>query len=300
MGKELLLRQGEAEPGKGGAFRLGKTYLGSSEAVYIALLQDNLYALLFLLLSLLSAGMLMALAFRLGKKWKGGAQWGLLYLAFFVLDAGLWVALDSDLLLFVTGQTERVLLLSFVTFLVMPVFLLKFMLQLFDEMPQLRFLCRLSLLLTGLYLLNAIFRLLPDIFVLLPCHILMVCDLLTLLQGGLKHLGSKQVKSVIVGILLLTAFAVGALLRFYRNPLANYAYLYCIGIVLFAICLVNAAFLRLFEQLEENANTAAYKRLAYTDILTGLENRAAYTEALQTQGEQRALSCVVLDLNHLK
>ena len=207
MGKELLLRQGEAEPGKGGAFRLGKTYLGSSEAVYIALLQDNLYALLFLLL---------------------------------------------------------------------------------------------SLLLTGLYLLNAIFRLLPDIFVLLPCHILMVCDLLTLLQGGLKHLGSKQVKSVIVGILLLTAFAVGALLRFYRNSLANYAYLYCIGTVLFAICLVNAAFLRLFEQLEENANTAAYKRLAYTDILTGLENRAAYTEALQTQGEQRALSCVVLDLNHQK
>lgn len=302
-GRTLVLQRTDAPGTAAGNNRLGSAYLGSWNEIYISLLQDNLYALIFLIFALLAAGVLLAVAFHLRKQVEGPLHGGLLYLGLFILDTGIWVVTDSDLLLFVTGRVEAISLVSFASFLIMPVFLLRFIQFTLHESRKLELLCRLFALITAAYLLNALFSLIPAYFLLLPAHLLCVCIIVVILAGGVKRLRKKRdkpVESVMLGFLLLSLFVAAALVRFYSDPLANYAYFYCVGIILFAVSLVNAAFLILYEQVKENANTAAYKRLAYMDAMTGMENRAAYMEAQQAAESAAGLSCVVFDINDLK
>lgn len=173
--------------------------MGGRNEIYIGLLHDNLYALVFLVFSLLTSGVLLTVAARLCNKLAGSVRSGLLHLGLFILITCVWVVTDSDLMLFVTGHVEAV-----------------------------------------------------------------------------------------------------ALVRFHSNPLANYAYFYCIGIILFVISLVNATFVSLYEQMKENANMAAYKRLAYMDAMTGMANRAAFMEAQRQNEAASGLACIVFDSNNLK
>ena len=44
------------------------------------------------------------------------------------------------------------------------------------------------------------------------------------------------------------------------------------------IFLADAAGIAIYEQIPENANVALYAKMAYTDMMTGLKNRAAYID----------------------
>ena len=44
------------------------------------------------------------------------------------------------------------------------------------------------------------------------------------------------------------------------------------------IFLADAAGIAIYEQIRENANVALYAKMAYTDMMTGLKNRAAFID----------------------
>ena len=52
--------------------------------------------------------------------------------------------------------------------------------------------------------------------------------------------------------------------------------------------------------MEENAKVAAYRRLAYMDAMTGMENRAAFMEQQRKTEGMAGLSYILFDINDLK
>lgn len=73
-----------------------------------------------------------------------------------------------------------------------------------------------------------------------------------------------------------------------------------LGILAFILCLMRVMLSELYGQVEKRAKMAAYKRLAYMDALTGMQNRAALIKAQQETAEEAGLVCIVLDMNNLK
>ena len=91
---------------------------------------------------------------------------------------------------------------------------------------------------------------------------------------------------------------IAAMALFYLMPGRNYAYLYSIGLMLFALCLACANMKKLYVQMEKSVHAETYQKMAYSDALTGLENRMAL-EKRQTQMPDR-VTYVLFDLNDLK
>ena len=77
------------------------------------------------------------------------------------------------------------------------------------------------------------------------------------------------------------------------------AYLRIVGFSqLFALCLACANMKRLYVQMEKSVHAETYQKMAYSDALTGLENRMAL-EKRQKQMPDR-VTYVLFDLNDLK
>lgn len=276
--------------------------LGRESRIWMKLLRENLYAAFFgiFMFFLGVASLVFAVFFRKNTSKEIGK--GLGCLGGFIFTAGIWVVTDSELLLFVTDRTALVSLMSFTSFMVMPAFLLNFINHMLERRKSLVFLCRMFSFIAVVYLLDFLYPVIPSFVFLFPVHCGCVAGMGIVLQTGLKkqkERKSPEVLKIMQGFALLSIFSVAAFVQFYRDSTSQYAVLYCIGICLFCLCLLISVFMRIWEQIEQNASMLAYKHLAYTDTMTGLLNRTAYMEEEQKPLEE-GCAYIILDINNLK
>ena len=112
-----------------GQDQIGNAYLGEVHGVALQLLRDNLYALIFAIFALLLGMGSVIVGGWLRENIMAEMQHCLISFGLFVLITGIWVLTDSELLLFVTNKVAAVSLISFTSFMIMPVFLLEFINQ---------------------------------------------------------------------------------------------------------------------------------------------------------------------------
>lgn len=283
--------------------QIGNAYLGEENAVLTKLLGDNLYALIFLIFTILLGAMMLITTLWTRKSSSGGLSGSLLNFSVFVLITGVWVLTDSELLLFVTNKVAAVSLISFVSFMIMPVFLLRFINSILGEKRIFHVICRLFFVITALYLANYLLHVVPGYLLLMPTHLLCIFSAVLVIKIGLERLkrsNDKVIRRIMEGFGLLTIFIAAALIQFYINPVSHYSYIYCIGIFFFILCLMSAELSRLYGQMEENANAAAYRRLAYLDMMTGLGNRTAFIEEQKKEEPCAGVAYILFDINDLK
>lgn len=286
-----------------GQSRIGNAYLGAEHEIALKLLRDNLYALIFMIFSLLLGLGSVVAGFWLKKSISAEMLHCVVSFGVFVLITGLWVLTDSELLLFVTNRVAAVSLVSFFSFMIMPVFLLDFINYILGGNRAVGVLRWLFVAVAAAYLINFLLQLLPGYLLLLPAHTLCVCSVMIVAAAGRKKVRggkNKTVRWIVVGFGLLSICVFFALMLFYIDPVSPYSNLYCWGIFLFILCLARAMMIRLYGQMEEKASMAAYKRLAYMDAMTGMQNRAAFIEAQRRAETASGLACVMLDINNLK
>lgn len=303
-GRTLAVRTGQDSHASAvGQSRMGNACLGAEHEIALKLLRDNLYALIFAVFSLL-LGLGSAVAgFWLRKSISADMLRCTVSFGLFVLVTGLWVLTDSELLLFVTGRVAAVSLVSFFSFMIMPVFLLDFINYILGGNRAVDILRWLFVAVAAAYLINFLLQLLPGYLLLPPVHTLCVCSVMAVMAAGRKKVkggNNKTVRWVVMGFGLLSICVFFALILFYIDPVSPYANLYCWGIFLFILCLARAMLIRLYGQMEEKASMAAYKRLAYMDAMTGMQNRAAFIEAQRRAETASGLACIMLDVNNLK
>lgn len=186
----------------------------------------------------------------------------------------------------------------------MPVFLLLFLQYILGENRVFSILCWLFAIVASAYMVSYLIQVLPGYLLLIPTHLLCVVSVIFVLRlGGGKTLKigkNEKVKWVMEGFGLLSICVFLALMLFYINPTSPYSNMYCLGMSVFILCLMRSLLSGLYGQVEEKANMAAYKRLAYKDAMTGLENRAAFMEAQERVEDIAELSCIMFDVNNLK
>ena len=303
QGKMLVIQTQNADTASVKQNQVGSAFLGQENEVQVKLLRDNLYALVFLVFSVLMGAVMLITALWARKSPSGNLFKSLLNFSIFVLIAGVWVLTDSELLLFVTDKVAVVSLVSFVSFMIMPVFLLRFVNSLLGEKRIIEIMCRLFFVIAALYLVNYLVRVVPGYVLLIPTHLLCIGSAILVIKNGLERLKRSndiEIRRIMEGFGLLPIFIAAALILFYINPVSHYAYIYCTGIFFFILCLMSAAFSTMYGQMEENANTAAYRRLAYMDTMTGLGNRTAFIEEQEKDEPLAGVSYILFDINNLK
>lgn len=115
-----------------------------------------------------------------------------------------------------------------------------------------------------------------------------------------KHGSDYKVKATFFPAVLMLISTVWDFGGFYHNTLDTYR-VGGLASLLFVSCVSWSVIYDLSMQLKEGRENAIYKRLAVTDLLTGLYNRNAYESWEQScQGTIEEIGLAVCDLNNLK
>ncbi|MDO4306614.1 MAG: diguanylate cyclase [Eubacteriales bacterium] len=282
----------------------GNTYLGEKGAVFYQFFKDNLYALILGVEALLLSCVLLLYSIYLRHHSTGSIYRGTEYLTGFVLLTGIWIVTDSQFVQILAGKTGLISLISFVSFMVMPLFLLLFVQEvMIRRRRSLDILCILFLANLAVCLLVYLLRILPLFRCLLGTHFLIILSVGVVLKCGIEEITryhNTEIRLIIAGFGILSLFGCAALGVFYYNPSYGYSYLFSAGMIFFVAFLAVAAIKKIYYHLEQSACMEVYRNLAYVDAMTCLANRNAFTEDQQKEKPAVNIAYLVFDINNLK
>lgn len=312
-----LIPLGELPEGSGlsvafrtnGTATLGKLYdsrfyIGSQNGVYNKILSENLYALVYVIAAVILSVVIFSMALVLQKA-NSRQTSGITALAMFTLCVGIWVLTDSDLLLLVTSRPAAVTTASFLVFYAMPLYLLRFTQQLLHIDKRLfNLLCGGFAAIFVVYGVNRIAGFMSTTALLGVEHTLLVVSLIIILVSAVKAMikrPSAKLLRVILGYVCFCVCSAAALAVFYLKPFSGYSQIYALGTAGFAMFLFDAACRETYEQLRHNIHLESRAKLAYTDVMTNIGNRAAFHEdQLHCKSFEGPLAYAMVDINNLK
>lgn len=278
-------------------------YLGDKNAVFYRFLRDNLYAAIFGITALIMSIIIFMGSFYFRKGFIDNVNRGFGHLGLFILSGGVWIVTDSQLLQVFTGNTGMISLISFLSFMIMPFFLVTFIQEMFiHKSKALRMLQMIYPVNTAAYAFFFILRI-HSFWLLLIQHMLIIVTAIVTMKNcvtEMRKFKSKEMVKIVQGLGLLLGFAFISLILFYRNPSSAYAYFYSIGILLFMMCLVEAAYRRGYYYMGRSASIEAYKELAYVDAMTCMGNRTAFMRDQEAISSRRKVGYIMMDINNLK
>lgn len=229
--------------------------------------------------------------------------------ACFLLLCGAWCILDSSLAQYLSDMSPAVCYLSFYAFMTLPIPILHFV-QNTGEMARYRILDLCILLfylnaaLQGLLCRLGFFELIEMLFV---THILLAVGASVLCGLIIREYLRKRTRELLV---VLVAFAtlslsgVLALLLYWLLGIPYYGLIFECGILVFIVILLNGLIATMAGTLRFKTEALVYQRLSREDRLTGLRNRRAFEQFLETlereAGSWENVALVFMDLNGLK
>ena len=116
--------------------------------------------------------------------------------------------------------------------------------------------------------------------------------------------GNRSAEAVLQlsGIVALCVSAVIALLRYFTNDAMDRASMLRFGLLMFILCFAASSLFQTYKLIAQGMEYNTVQKIAYSDALTGLGNRAAYLERLEECVKEHILrlGIVYLDVNNLK
>lgn len=272
-GKTLVLRC--AEPSALSAMLSSESVLATQTKLSSYYFRRSLYALVFFLLCVLCAVELGVLMVTMRSIFTPEVCHQTRVMIGLMLDVGIWVLTDSELLALVTDRANLVVFVSLVTFSLTAPFVLEFIRC---TVKNDGWLIRLPQM-AALVLLAAF-------------HTLMV---------SYKKNHSGEVRNILLAFGALAAGTLLALATFYSGYRdRTYAVCYCAGLLGFLVMLGRIVLHRIRQAIDEQAQLENYKKLAYVDSLTGLFNYTAFKYMKSRWPERTDWTYIVMDINWLK
>lgn len=300
-GKKLSIRSSSYEKNLLQSLN-GHTYLGDKGAVYVQFFNDNLYALIFAIFSIMLSGIVFLSANSFHTQLNYNNK-GMKNLALFILTTAICIVSDSQFLQYYIESTSLISLISFLSFILFPIFLIGFIKDLVHDQKKIWNILRISyVILFVVFLIVYLFHLIPLYQLIIIQHILLIVTILAIVKNcifEIKKYQNKDLKEIMIGFGILSFFGLVALIVFYQSVDEQYSYIFSIGIIGFVLFLVDVAYKKLVYYLKESARTIVYKELAYKDALTQLESRTAFMEEHE-KVNKGDLTYIVFDINNLK
>ena len=302
-GKTLVLRC--AEPSALSAMLSSESVLATQTKLSSYYFRRSLYALVFFLLCVLCAVELGLLLLSMRRIFRPEVRYQICIMFGLVLDAGVWILTDSDLLTLFTDKASFVTFLSLLSFgLIVPLTLEFIRCTLKEECRNLRLLQQVQMLLLTANILGWLLRGWAMFWLLPLMHLTILASIpLTLrdLFAAYKKTRSEDVRDILVGFGTLAVCAAAALVFFYGDHAGwQYAVFYCVGLLCFLLQLGRTVIHRIRQAIDEQAQLENYKKLAYVDSLTGLFNYTAFKYMKSRWPERTDWTYIVMDVNWLK
>lgn len=302
-GKTLVLRC--AEPSALSAMLGSESVLATQTKLSSYYFRRSFYALAFFLFCAFCAAELGLLLLSMRRIFRPEVRYQICIMFGLVLDAGVWILTDSDLLTLFTDKASFVTFLSLLSFgLIVPLTLEFIRCTLKEECRNLRLLQQVQMLLLTANILGWLLRGWAMFWLLPLMHLTILASIpLTLrdLFAAYKKTRSEDVRDILVGFGTLAVCAAAALVFFYGDHAGRqYAVFYCVGLLCFLLQLGRIVLHRIRQAIDEQAQLENYKKLAYADSLTGLFNYTAFKYMKSRWPERTDWTYIVMDVNWLK
>lgn len=302
-GKTLVLRC--AEPSALSAMLSSEPVLATQTKLSGYYFRRSFYALAFFLFCAFCAAELGLLLLSMRRIFRPEVRYQICIMFGLVLDAGVWILTDSDLLTLFTDKASFVTFLSLLSFgLIVPLTLEFIRCTLKEECRNLRLLQQVQMLLLTANILGWLLRGWAMFWLLPLMHLTILASIpLTLrdLFAAYKKTRSEDVRDILVGFGTLAVCAAAALVFFYGDHAGwQYAVFYCVGLLCFLLQLGRTVIHRIRQAIDEQAQLENYKKLAYADSLTGLFNYTAFEYMKSRWPERTDWTYIVIDVNWLK
>ena len=234
-----------------------------------------------------------------------------LYLALFILASSNWLASDTVLMQLAFGNTFVKYIVTYFSFLTLPCLFPMFAKE---RMTKHSFIMACLAVLSWAYaivsmLLYVIFSIGFDKH-LYVSHGLMAFVVTVVFICCILERKNKQLRSLLTGTLILAFFAIISLISYHRgyidSVLSAYFYrsYYFAGMISFIAILLYDTYQQTAQDKAAAALSEFYKKSAYTDLLTKLGSRTAFTEDFETTENEienyENVTVIMLDLNNLK
>ncbi len=279
-------------------------YIGTKAAILFSILEDRFIPALLASL-ILAAGVAMLLMVTIAK---GTAMHdSLLYLGLFAILLGIWSIGESKILQLWIGNSLFYTNLVFITLYLMPVPFLLFLRSLdcfkTDKILQgfiVAFLGNFALV-NVLQVCNVV-----DYFeMLLTVHTLIVSTSMYILYQFVRHRKDKafaDLRMIVRFVTVMVLMTVLAVVLFYFGLIERSIVITSFGFLVFVLLLCSWAARKVISNYSARIEREALQALAYKDVLTGLANRAAFEEEMDSYrvGKKEEAVLVALDLNDLK
>jgi len=281
--------------------------LGDKDSIILFILRNNLGTIIFSTFILVLGIMLIAFAIYLTFKPVRINRNSYLFLGTFLILAVIWILSDTDLFQLVNIGISAKYLISFFSFLLFPIPFLLYIKEMCNRgRKTFDVLC---LIFAGWFFVNLIcyvFNIIELTKILYVSHLLIVLSILSILYySALEKFKyhSNSMNLILIGTSVLCVTSLMNLIVFYFSFDINNSYFFRIGIIVFVLLLCFDILKKSLGLLNSNTKTLIYKQLAYTDVATGLKNRAAYDISIKELNYNWCKSsvCLILfDIDNLK
>lgn len=281
--------------------------IGNKNAVVLYVLGQNMGRILFCLFSGAGGIIFLAVACIFWKKKVKVNYRAFFWIGLLAVLSSAWVFSDSNLIQFFSGRLAAGYMLSFFSFMLMPVAFLLYM----QEVCRHRWKIMDFLFYTyALYYVVALCLYVEDKVELLTTvavtHIFIIVMIVMSFAIGIyeiRYYGNRVMHTILKGMAILQVCALASILLFYQTE-SEYTVIFRTGFFLFMLFLWKALIGETIRLLRKGLEASIYQGLAYTDVLTGIANRSAYEKRMKELGthfkKYKRISLIIFDLDHLK
>lgn len=227
----------------------------------------------------------------------------------FMFLCGIWCLTDSAPMQEACHMAPEVCLVSFYAFMLMGVPMVHFV-QNTGNMKKYRiidyiiYVLYMNAVVQGVLNYLKVFSFIQMLFVTHIVLALGVIILCSLLIREYRANGGRGLETILLAFFMLGISGVLAILLYWILVIPYYGVIYQFGILLFVILLLCSAIMTIVDNLRFRMEAEVYRRLAKEDRLTGLGNRRAFEEQLdsieQNADKYNNVLLVFIDLNRLK
>ena len=290
-------------------------YSGMLNAVFIGTKSGLIYMIIHrvlgtiaVIVSLLLLGIVLLLSSLMFQEKR--ARKKLAYLGIISLFMGVWILLESQMSQLIFSKIPTALSMDFIVFSILPIVFISFALsyESFENSTYMKngywlslfdFLLIQLLQITGIATYMESFYLAHLAFIYILAGVLIVLPLEKIVKKERVKDKDVYLASFVFGI-----FGLGDMLRMYIWGAGEKdVYLTKIGIICFVAILGYFGIKKAASDQASNIEKETLKKLAYTDILTGLSNRTVFEDELERNRRNRSKSDIIImiaDLNDLK
>lgn len=230
------------------------------------------------------------------------------YLGLFTATTAAWILLEAHITQLFSGDILLNMNLVFILFSLVPVFAVCYLLTYyeFEKSRYIRFVLVASSMNSIVIHALRFLGLVDYLESILSVHLMLLLTMCGILKVYIRekregHKLNRESRMLFTALLVFSVFALMDIVRFYI-PITDIATLYSsIGLFCFVLILGYSGVRQEAQNKVEHIEREIYRKLAYTDILTGLKNRTAFEEQMELyRQESSSLIIMMADMNGLK